>query len=444
VRLLPLCVLAATLALTACQPPPLSSTAPVELEYWDKGTGFEADAMRDVVADFNASQSRIHVNYSSISQIDHKLMLATAGGVPPDVAGIYSWMIPTYSENNALTPLDRRAAAAHISRADYIDVFWRMCVTHDHLWGLPTTPSSTALIWNKKLFRQAGLDPEQPPRSIAELEAFNEKLTHWRPDGSIESIGYLPELPGYWDPLAGCWFGASLWNGSAALTANSPENIAAARWIESYPRRFGVRNLLTFQDGFGNMASPQNPFFSGRVAMEMDGVWVYNFIKNYAPADFDWGVAPFPSVDPVRLKDVTIAELDVLCIPTGSKHPGQAFQFIQYVQSQGPMEKLCLGQRKFSPLRQCSPDFYKKHPNPYIAQFIALAASPNACFAPPVSTWTQYSNDMNTAVNRIWTGKATSTDALDQVQQRQQQIFQRHLARWQRLAPTLTLQWSKQ
>jgi hypothetical protein len=51
---------------------------------------------------------------------------------------------------------------------------------------------------------------------------------------------------------------------------------------------------------------------------------------------------------------------------------------------------------------------------------------------------------MNTAVNRIWTGKATSTDALDQVQQRQQQIFQRHLARWQRLAPTLTLQWSKQ
>ena len=78
--------------------------------------------MRAVVDDFNASQERIHVNYSSISQIERKLMLATGGGVPPDVAGIYEWMIPVYSENNALTPLDRMAAEGHIRSDQYIDI----------------------------------------------------------------------------------------------------------------------------------------------------------------------------------------------------------------------------------------------------------------------------------------------------------------------------------
>jgi len=92
----------------------------VVIEYWEKWTGFEADAIRTVVDDFNASQDRIYVNYSSVSQIDHKLMLATAGGVPPDVAGVYARMLPVYSENNALTPLDDMAAAAHITRDQYI------------------------------------------------------------------------------------------------------------------------------------------------------------------------------------------------------------------------------------------------------------------------------------------------------------------------------------
>ena len=49
------------------------------IKYWDKWTGFEADAMRAVVDDFNAGQDRIFVEYSSVSQIDRRLMLATSG-----------------------------------------------------------------------------------------------------------------------------------------------------------------------------------------------------------------------------------------------------------------------------------------------------------------------------------------------------------------------------
>ena len=362
-------------------------------------------------------------------------MLATAGGVPPDVAGVFARMLPVYSENNALTPLDTLAADAGIRREQYIDAFWKLCLHRGHLWALPSTPTSTALIWNKKMFREAGLDPEQPPRSIAELEQFNEKLAKRRPDGSLEAIGHFPL--GWWDEMWGSWFGGRLWDGDEKITANSPENLAAYHWIESYPKRFGDHDLLAFKDGIGNFASPQNPFFAGRCAMIMQGVWIYTFIKNYAPPDFEWGVAAFPSADPEHLKDVTIVESDAFVIPAGAKHPKEAFEFIKYLNSQGPMEKLCLGQRKFTPLRAVSAEFLRSHPNPYIKKFIELAKSPNAVSVPALSTWTEYSNDMGIAVDQIWSGKATPEAALGAVERREQEVFDRRQIRAQRLGPQL-------
>ncbi len=416
----------------------------VRIKYWEKWTGFEADAMREIVDDFNASQDRIFVDYSSVSQIDRRLMLATAGGVPPDVAGIWAEQLAVYAENNALTPLDRLAAEAGITGDEYIEAFWKLCRYRDHLWALPSTPTSIALIYNKKAFREAGLDPERPPRTIAELEEYNKKLTKLDDKGRILKIGHLPEEPGWWGSMWGYWFGGRLWDGKSKITATDPANIEAFRWVQSYPERFGADNLLAMRDGFGNFASPQNPFFTGRVAMILQGVWVYNYIKNYAPADFEWGVAPFPSNDPEKLRDITIVEADILVIPHGAKHPKEAFEFIRYVNSQGPMEKLCLAQRKFSPLKECSDEFFAKHPNPFIRTFLDLSKSPNALSIPRITTWTEYSSEMRNAIGRIWSGKATAEEALAQVQARQQKSFDRRLERWDRLAPTLTELWNKQ
>jgi len=436
-----LCI-AAFLALIFYQPRP-AETGKITLQYWEKWNGFEADAMRAVVDDFNSSQDRIHVEYTSVSNLDRKLMLATAGGVPPDVAGIYGQLLPVYAENNALTPLDALAAKYQIKRENYINVFWDMCFYRDHLWAMPTTPGSLALIWNKKMFRDAGLDPDQPPRSIAELESFNERLTRHAPDGSLIAMGHLPTEPGWFPSTWGLWFGGQFWNGKDKITVDSPENIAAYQWIQSYPQRFGADKILAFRDSFGNFASAQNAFFTGRVAMILQGPWIYNFIKNYAPADFEWGVAAFPSVDPSRLKDVTWVQSDAIVIPHGARHPEASFEFIKYVESQAEMEKLCLGQRKFSPLRATSPDFYKNNPNPHIAEFEALARSSNAHITPQLTIWNQCDDAFGNAVTQISTGNQTAEEALSEIQAREQDEFDRRLSRWNRLAPTLTAEWNQ-
>jgi ABC-type glycerol-3-phosphate transport system substrate-binding protein len=275
------------------------------------------------------------------------------------------------------------------------------------------------------------------------LEDYNDKLARRDDNGRLVAAGLVPSEPGWWPAIWGWWFGGGLWDGQR-ITANSPENMAAMDWIASYPKRFGARDLLSFRDGFGNFASPQNAFFTGRVAMVLQGPWIQNFIRDFAPDDFEWGAAAFPSSDPAKSGEVTLVETDVLVIPAGAKHPREAFEFIRYVNSPGPMEKLCIAQCKFSPLKEQSPDFLQRHPNPHIGTFLELAKSPNARFVPPLTFWAMYENDMKQAFGKVWTGAVQPREALDEVQTRLEAEFERRAHRWDRVSGVLQAGWNQQ
>ena len=175
--------------------------------------------------------------------------------------------------------------------------------------------------------------------------------------------------------------------------------------------------------------------------MTLQGVWMYNFIDKYTP-QMEWGAAPFPAKDPRAHPLVTIVDTDVLAIPKGAHHPREAFEFIRYVNQQGPMEKLCLGQRKFSPLLKVSDEFMKSHPNPYIKTFIELAKSPDAQYAPRLSIWGEYNDEMNVAIDRIMALSATPQQALDAVQGRLQWKLDRVLKRWDAVKDDRLKEWS--
>ena len=78
----------------------------VRVTYWEKWTGMEKEAMESVIQDFNRSQPRIWVEYQSVSQYQHKTLIATAGGDPPDIAGLLAADIADFADKNALVPLD--------------------------------------------------------------------------------------------------------------------------------------------------------------------------------------------------------------------------------------------------------------------------------------------------------------------------------------------------
>jgi len=408
----------------------------VRITYWEKWTDFEYDAMKAVVDDFNKSQSKIHVDMLSMSGIDDKTMMAISAGIPPDVAGLYAAHVAQYVDEHGLEKLDDYLAAAGMSKKDYIPAYWDIGEYAGHQYALPSTPASIALHFNTDKYKAAGLDPTKPPVTLEELDAYSDKLTKIDKNGHAEQVGFLPNEPGWWNWAWITLFGAKYWDGKSKITCNSPEAIEAMTWVQGYPQRYGKSTIQAFTQGLGNFSSPQNPFISGKVAMELQGVWMANFIKRFGQ-DVQWDAAPFPyPANHPEMKNWSIVDADILAIPRGCRHPKEAFEFIRYVQQQKNMEKLCLLQRKHSPLSKVSDEFWKQHANKKIRLFYDLAATENSIQTPKIGIWSQYESELTNAFEAVMlqakTPKQAMKDLSDTMQPKLDQYLKRRAMRWSR------------
>lgn len=423
----------------------------VILNYWEKWTGLEAKAMTDVIARFNDSQDRIWVNYFSQAAIEQKALVAIAGGDPPDIVGLWNFMLPWYLEMDGILPLDELDAqyGAEIERtfADrygdrnhrlspdlYKPVLWDMCRWNGVVAGLPNTCSTMGLYYDRDLFRSVGLDPDNPPKTIPELDEASDRLSI-RAGSTMKRTGFTHREPGWWNWIWGYYFGGTLLDEQGNPTADAPENVRAYEWVQSYPERYGVGRLTTFQSGFGGYSSAQQAFLVGKVAMCYQGSFLANVVESYKP-DLDYGAAPFPVLpelyDPEQ--PVGLIECDALCIPRGCKHPREAYEFLMYTQRQPEAEHLALVHAKPSPMAKVSPAFEAAHPNRYIGVFDALAASERAFPKPPTPVWPEYEREFNVAIEPIWRMTRTPADVLAGVDQRATVALERFRARQTRRA----------
>jgi ABC-type glycerol-3-phosphate transport system substrate-binding protein len=428
---------------------------PTHVTYWEKWTGFEGEAMDAVVADFNAIElahakrdpnyAPIEVEKVTVSKLEQKLLIAIAGGNPPDLAGNYSFAVAAYADRGALTELGPLLAKSGFDRSRYIEHYVQLGEYRGKTWALPIVPASTALVINKRLFSEAGLDPEKPPTTIEELDAFAEKLTRWEvtsadgikhiesgylPDVPAErkrllQVGFLPNEPSWWMFGWGDFFGGRLLRGSETISTATPANIRGFEWVASYSQKLGVGVIKRFRSGFGNSASPQSAFLSGKVAMVMHGVWIHNYVERYAPG-LAWLAAPFPyPADHPELARTTRADADVLMIPVGSAHPEEALRFVEYLSTQPALEKLCLAQQKFTPLKSVSDEFWRVHPHPYIRLFRELSMSPNAVSIPQTGIWNEYNRELGNATDLIQNLREPPARALADAQTKMQAALDR-------------------
>lgn len=399
----------------------------VTVIYWEKWTGDEASEMRKVVNAFNSSQNRIFVQYLSISGVDQKTMLATAGGNPPDVAGIWLDQIYQFSDAGALTDMSRMAKDSGLGPDYYIKNYWDPLNYRGGLWALPSTPASIALHVRSDLVPKEFATPQTFPKTLEDFDALVEKISRKDKNGNLEFAGFMPGSPGWWNWAWGSYFGGQLIEGDR-ITINSKENLRAFEWIDSYAKKFGSKEMQSFQSGFGNFSSPQDPFMTGKVATEQNGVWKASYIRVYK-ADTPWFAVPFPyPADRPDLAGHSNLSQDVLCIPRGAKHAKEAFEFIRFVQRQDVMEGLCKGHGKNSPLNNVSEEFFNTHQNKYIRLFDQLARSPKAFSPPKIGIYPQINAEMTVAFQEINNQEKTPKQALDDAQARIDSLWKTYKA----------------
>jgi ABC-type glycerol-3-phosphate transport system substrate-binding protein len=449
-----LMIVAAAL-LMALGPRPDAKIPPgrIVITYWEKWGADQAAAMKRIVDTFNdtvGAQKGIYVQYLSLTNVDRKTLTATAAGVPPDVAGLWERNVAPFAARGALLPLDQLAQSHGLNASHYKPVYWKACRYNNHLYALPSTPGVVALHYNKKIFyqnadklRAAGLDPTRPPRTIAEFDRYAAALDYRDPrTGRLERAGYFTMEPGWYIVFTPVWFGGRIFDPETnRYTLRTPACIRAFDWIASYSRRQGADAISDFRSSMAATNSPQNAFFTGKVAMIQQGPWMANYIRylkpdmseelvpmslenclprSVRPFNYDWAAAPFPAV--AGSKGATICESDILVIPAGARHPRQAFEFIAYIQRQDVMERLCRSHCKNSPLAQTSEDWVYTHPNPYIDVFDKLAAGPNARTQPNSPIWETVNSELTAAADSVYLLSRTPVQALTIAQKRADEL----------------------
>jgi multiple sugar transport system substrate-binding protein len=133
--------------------------------------------MPKIVDAFNKSQSEHKAELQIVpnAELVQKYAVASAGGTAPDALSLDLIYTPSFAAAGQLEDITDLAKSlpyfdslskAHIATGTY----------QGRIYGLPFSADSSVLIWNKKLFKQAGLDPEKGPTTWAEIRADAEKV----------------------------------------------------------------------------------------------------------------------------------------------------------------------------------------------------------------------------------------------------------------------------
>lgn len=403
------------------------------IDYWEKWTGPEGDAVQRVVDRFNTSQDRTWVRRIPVSDITSKAMVAIAGGDPPDVVGLYSYSVPQFAEAGAAIPLDDFGPSHNrIDAAIYAPAIAKLLSYDGHLWGGVSSTYSLALYYNRAMFKAAGLNPDQPPRTIIELNAASTRFVKTVPGSSeLASVGFLPNLPAWWPYFWPIMFGGNLYdplNKRAVLTDDA--TVKAYSWVQDFVKALGPQQAATVGTNYArSFHSPADPFISGAVPMIVQGPWIANFIRLYRP-DLDYMAGPVPVDDSLYdpAKPTGMLEADVLLIPKGCRHPEEAFDFVRFTQQQEIQEMICTDHCKSSPLASVSSGFMANHPNRAIAVHDAIARSPAVQILPQTRHWQAYADMLLGAFDRVWAG-APVKPTLAEVETRVQEMIDRTEAR---------------
>lgn len=378
----------------------------VHITYWEKWGAFEGDGAQKMVDAYNESQERVYCHYIRTSQVDRKAMLAIVGESPPDVVGLWDNSVIPFSEANALLPLDEMMAASNLTPDHYVPNYLKLCQYEGQTYALPSTPATVALYYNKDIFarkadelRAAGLDPDRPPETLDELDAYVDALSEFNDDGTPRIMGFLPTEPGWFHRSWGYFFGGRLADEEGAITFDEPENVEAYVWLKSYATKYGRSNLTRFQQGFGNYDSPQNAFVDEKIAMVLHGTYFAAFIDRHKP-HLNYAVAPFPCAEGVAGPRTMMVE-DVIVIPRGCPHPEEAWDFLHFTQTQG-LPIICRLLGRHLPIAEEPDDFAETHPNPFLEVFRDLAHSEHSFIMPPTVVWGEYNREIVWAFDHIW------------------------------------------
>jgi multiple sugar transport system substrate-binding protein len=304
-------------------------------------TGKEAQALQRIIADFNASQKKVVVKGVSAPDAQKQLASMSSSAGAFDISDNFGNAVGSWAAKGVLEPLNGYLSANHVATDDFIPAALDQMTYQGKIYSLPIAVHDFQLIYNKKEFAEAGI--AQPPKTTGELATDIAKLTKTDGKGNITQLGLgNPDSFTTFTTLGYAFGGA--WDAPSGPQPTTPGNLAALNFYQqNVTKKFGADKIDKFTAGWGPYMSPQDPFYTGKVAMVIDGEWQAVGIPANA-SKLEWGVTsvPVPADQAGALTGTTQLTASTLFIPRNAKHKKEAFTFLEYLTGKDAMAEFSL------------------------------------------------------------------------------------------------------
>lgn len=247
------------------------------IKYWTLFSGGDGKAMKQLVRKFNDEHDDIFIERQRIPWGEYytKMYTSLTSRTAPDLAISHASRLRMLSDY--LIPYD------DVDLSQYLDITHEQVTYDDSVVAIPLDIHAVAHYYNKEIFEEAGLDPENPPTNWDEFKPAMDTIVQETPYTS-----YDPGADGF------CF---RTW---LAWVASANEQFLKNEATTPQPA-FNTQRVIEATEVFDKMVSEWNwttksgnasydAFNTGNHAVTMDGTWAYARYKESADyIDFDWG-----------------------------------------------------------------------------------------------------------------------------------------------------------
>ncbi|MCZ2203930.1 sn-glycerol-3-phosphate ABC transporter substrate-binding protein UgpB [Bartonella sp. A05] len=195
------CFHLSTIAFTIAMTATTAGFAQTKISFWHSMSGNLGKQTEKLISDFNASQSDYKIVPSFRGTYEEgivSLIAAFRGKQQPVLAQIYEIGTGTMmAAKGAVYPIYQLMNDTNqdFSSTDYLPAISNYYSDSEgRMLSMPFNASTPILYYNKDIFKKAGLDPEQPPKTWQDIENISKKII----DSKAASCGFTMAYASQW------------------------------------------------------------------------------------------------------------------------------------------------------------------------------------------------------------------------------------------------------
>jgi multiple sugar transport system substrate-binding protein len=262
---------ALALGLAGCGGGSGSSSGATSITVWNGWVDQEGKAFAGLVQAYEKSHPDVKVNVLQVNQ-DYalqKVSTAVRGGSPPDISYLYGSWAPNIATVPSLVDLTSTVKKPSVKWDDFYPGERKVATVGSKVVGIPALVDNLAIVYNKKLFAQAGVSPPSADWTWDDFRAAAKKLT----DPSTKQFGWsMPandseDTVWHWEAML--WeAGGQILNADNTKAAfDSPQGLQAMTMLKDMAVTDKSVYLDTTNLKYADL------FNAGKIAMLVTGPW---------------------------------------------------------------------------------------------------------------------------------------------------------------------------